>query len=55
MCRAPIRLVHSFVIWSLFLVKGGIVFSLEWLEIALRVEIIDNVMCMPKQSILITV
>lgn len=48
MCCVPIRLVHSFVVSSLFSVKSGIVFSLELLEIALRVEISDNVMCMRK-------
>lgn len=46
MLPAPIRPVHSFVISSLFPVKGAcIVFSPEWLEIALRVEISDNVTC----------
>lgn len=50
MCCAPIRLVHSFVIASLFSVKGGIVFSPEWPEIALRVEISDNVTCVRNRT-----
>lgn len=46
MCRAPIRLVYSFVISPLFPLKGGcIVFSLERQKIAPRAEICDNVMC----------
>lgn len=45
-----------FVISSLFPVKGGcIVFSSELLEIALRVEISDNVTCVCKRPNLVSI